>query len=103
MDKARKFKEMLQGANPDIGLLQTYVKEVRRASWLDKLGPKTVRFGVASIAGVALEAALPTGVSAVAGFALGGFDFFLLDKIARGWRPNSFIENSLEPFLKPKD
>ena len=35
MDRARKFKEMLRDANPDVGLIRAYTNEVKKGTWLD--------------------------------------------------------------------
>ncbi|HLG46236.1 MAG TPA: hypothetical protein VKY24_08355 [Reyranella sp.] len=102
MDKARRFKEMLVGANPDVGLFESYISEVKRDIWLDRLGPKTMRFGLFAVAGAAIDALAPTGLGTAAGLTLGGFDTFVLDKIVRGWRPNTFVEGRLLPFVEAK-
>lgn len=99
MDRARKFKEMLRGANPDTGLLATYIAESTKESWLSKLAPKSVRFSIVTAAGLGVDALLPTGIGTMAGVAIGSFDTFVLDKLFQGWRPNSFVENQVLPFL----
>ncbi len=100
IDKSRKWKSMLVGLNPDVGLLGSYNAEIAKDSWLASLLPKPLRFSFFTGAGLALDAL--TGVP-VAGVALGAFDYFILDKIGRGWRPNTFIDNSLLPFLQNDD
>jgi len=103
MDKARKFKEMLQKANPDVGLVQTYADEVKKGTWLDGLAPKSVRFGVFTLGGAALDLFMGTGLTTtMAGVGLAGFDQFVVDKLVRGWRPNTFIENELRPLVYSK-
>jgi hypothetical protein len=99
MDKSRKFKEMLRNANPDVGLVRAYAEEVKKDTWLDKLAPKSIRFGVVALGGATLDAILPTGLGTAAGVGLGAFDTFVLDRIVRGWRPNTFIEDDLRDFL----
>lgn len=95
LGKAEKFKSMLRQGNPDVGLVQTYNKEVSKLSWVDTLPGKTVRFVVASAAGLAANVWAPGS-----GFAVGGINTFFLDRILKGWRPNQFIEGSYKNFFR---
>jgi hypothetical protein len=103
LDKAERFKSMLQKANPDTGLLKAYVQEVTKETWLDALAPKAVRFGMFTLSAAAFEALFPSGVGLALGVGTGVFDQFVLDKLARGWRPNTFIDNVLRPFAFGED
>lgn len=102
LDKAQRIKSMIQKTNPDVGLLGAYVKEVGKDSWLDRLAPKTARFGVFTVAGLVLEAVAPLGVGTVLGISTSAFDHFVVDKLAKGWRPNTFIDKTLQPFVDGK-
>jgi hypothetical protein len=104
MDKARRFKkEILQGANPDIGLVRTYTDAMKKGTWMEKLAPKPVRFGVVTIGGLALEALNPSGLGMALSVGLNAADAFILDKIFKGWRPNSFIEKNFRPFIGERE
>ena len=97
MDKARRFKKMLVNANPDMGLLGSYLQEVKKGTWLDGLIAKTARFSIFNIAAPLLEQ-LTTGTQFISQIG-NAVDAFILDRMARGWRPNMFVEKELLPFM----
>jgi hypothetical protein len=98
--KADKFKSWLEKQSMDRDLMREYYKEVARETFLDRLPPKSMRFGIFTGAGFAVDALFPTGLATTAALGLGLFDSFLLDKFTRGWRPNQFIEGELQPVFK---
>lgn len=98
MDNAQRFREMLRKINPDDGFLGTYLKEVAKGTFLDRLGPKSIRMGVSFVSGTVLDAYVSGGLP-VFSTAITAFDGFFLDNLVKGWRPNKFIENSLVPFV----
>lgn len=101
LDKAGKFKEMIDTSKPDSSLLQAYVNEASKKNWIETLPVKVLRFvtatGLSEIAGL-LTTGTP-GVGSAAGMAIGAADAFLLDKIRVGWRPHQFVQGPLTSFV----
>jgi hypothetical protein len=101
LDKAAKFKEWIQKTNPDAGLIREYHKPVTATTWADRLGPKSVRFAVATGLGMLADMVAPTGLGTAAGMAIGAADALMLDRLIKGWRPNQFINDRYQPFVRP--
>ena len=99
LSEAEKFKKWLTKANPDIGLIQSYYKEVTKKSWVETLPGKAIRFVVAAGAGFGAAAA----GGPAAGLGVGATNSFLLDRILKGWRPNRFIEGPYKKFVGGTD
>jgi hypothetical protein len=100
---AEQFRKWLHSQNPDASLLREYQAAATAKTWADKLPTKGIRFAIATGLGLAGEVVMPTGISTMAGIAIGAGDTFLLDKIVKGWRPNQFIENRMRSFVKGND
>jgi hypothetical protein len=43
----------------------------------------------------------PTGLGTTAEMAIGAADALLLDRLIKGWRPNQFINDRYQPFVRP--
>jgi hypothetical protein len=98
--QAERFKEWLRKQGGTEDLRESYCKEVAHLDWADKLPPKTLRWLLITGAGIALGAAAGPVAGTAAATALSAGDFFLLDKLLKGWKPNQFIEGSLKQFLR---
>jgi hypothetical protein len=100
LDNSDNFRRFVANQNPDKKLIQSYMEEIKKVSWLDRLPSKTSRFFIANGLGFALDIFLGSGVNSVA-LALGysAMDTFLLDRIINGWKPNQFIDDKLLPFV----
>jgi hypothetical protein len=70
------------------------LREKSRVDWLDSLPVKTMRFGLFTGLGQLADFLAP-GSSAATGIV----DTFLVEKLAKQWRPHFFIENHLRSFL----
>ena len=102
--EAEKFKVWLSATDEDVALRDEYCKSVASIDWADRLAPKSLRFlvmtGLSAAAGILMTPA--AGVAA--GIGLSATDYFLLDRLVKGWRPNQFIEGTLKHFVeKPAD
>lgn len=90
LDKSHRYREWMQGLNPDEKIVKAYWRDVTAEKWFQQFPTKIIRylicFGVDAID-------KPTGLS------LSVIDSFFLEKIIGGWRPSHFIENKLKPFL----
>jgi hypothetical protein len=96
LDKADEFKHWIRVTNPDVGLLQSYLREVTENTWADRLPGKALRLSIATGLG------LIPGVGPGLGFAESAFDTLMLDRLAKGWRPNRFIQGPYRKFLEPR-
>ena len=102
LDSAVRFRTWLQKQEPDIDLVDAYYREVTKSTWVEKLPTKVMRWAFLAIAGVVLELK-GAGVGGVAATGIAGAaDSLLVDKLARGWRPNQFVDTGLREFLSPK-
>lgn len=99
LEKSAKFKEWLRGVHPDVGLLAEYHRASMAGTWVDKLPTKTVRFVCFTGLGLAIDAAVPTGLGTATGIALGAADTFVIDKLLKGWKPHQFIDDHLSEFV----
>lgn len=102
INKGDRFKEWLRGRNADEGLIREYQREVSKESWFNSLPSKAARFSFFAATGYGLESLLG-GAGVAAGLALSAADGFLLDRLARGWKPSQFIEGPLADFVKRED
>ena len=100
LDDARKFKDWLKNAHPEIGLAKEYFEAATAKTWVDKLPAKSFRFAFFTGAGLVTDLVAPTGLATTAGLALAAGDSFLLDNVLRGWRPNQFVDEKLSEFVK---
>lgn len=100
VEKAERFKTWLDGQSPDRELIKAYYEAVIKETWVDKLPAKSVRWGVFTAAGLALDAATGGVGGTIAGVGLSIVDSFFLDKLVKGWRPHHFIEEDLNPMLR---
>ncbi|WCL50650.1 hypothetical protein [Leptospira sp. GIMC2001] len=94
VEKSLKFKEWISEKADDHELIKEYFKEVNSGSLIDKIPGKTVRWSFFTTAGFIIGSAVESGlVGTGAGIALSAFDAFVLDLIAKGWKPNLFIDS----------
>jgi hypothetical protein len=89
-DKSQRFREWVQGVNPDEKLVQAYLRDVTAEDWISKLPSKTLRYFVGTVVGL---------VAPVVGLALSAADSLFLEKMLGGWRPSHFVQRQLKPFV----
>lgn len=90
LDKSQRFREWIQGVNPDEKIVSEYLKDVTSEGWISKLPGKTLRY----VLGTAIGA---TGT--IPGLLFSAADTYLVDKMLGGWRPSHFINKTYKPFL----
>ena len=98
--QAREFKAWVKSKPEDTDLRRAYVAEVSKLGWSEKLPPRASRFGIFGAANTALSFLATPAVGAIAGSALSAVDYFLLDRIANGWKPNQFVYGPLLDFVR---
>lgn len=94
LDRAEKFKEFLQGVNPDEKLVKEYWAQVTSEGWVNSLPVKIVRYVLGSAIGA---------IEPVTGHAYSATDSFLIERILAGWRPNHFVQGQLNKFTAQSD
>lgn len=99
--EAQQFKSWIKGQPEDGDMRKAYLAEVGRLSWCDKVPRKSARWAIFTATGIALSSVTAPAVGAITGAALSAIDYFLVDQIAQGWKPNQFVEGPLREFLGP--
>jgi hypothetical protein len=102
LDQRRKFREWIAGRPFDADLVAEYIRAVTAGSWLDKLPNKTMRWLIVTGAGIGTDLVLPTGIGTLAGVGLSAFDAFVLERLAKGWRPDQFVNGPLKKMVEQK-
>ncbi len=100
VQRSSHFKDWLKKQGSTEDLRKPYCQEIAHLDWADNLPPKSLRWLLVTGAGVALGATAGPIAGTVAATALSAGDFFLLDKLLKGWKPNQFIEGPLKQFLR---
>jgi hypothetical protein len=93
-EQAARFKGWLAKYPDSSDLNREYLKAVCNVGWAEKLPPKVVRFLLFTAVGGALSGGLATGA------ALNALDYFLVDQLVKGWKPNQFVEGPLRKFVQ---
>lgn len=106
LKKADDFRAWLDVRSPDEDLVRSYFKEASKDSWLAKEPAKKLRWMIPAAAGFAsfipgIAPFLPDAALTVPTAALGltAIDQLVIERVARGWRPSSFIDNELRPLV----
>jgi hypothetical protein len=104
LKRAKRFRHWLRNQPPSEKLIKAYFDEVTKGSWIDKLPVKTARWSIFMGAGRALDHLAGTGdLGTAAGVGLSAADFFLFDRLAKGWKPNQFVDKALQNFVAGRD
>jgi hypothetical protein len=100
---AQKFRQWVSNQPEDVDLRRAYLTEVTKVGWAGKLPQKAARWGLVTAASTALSVLGGPVVGTAATIGLSALDAFIVDKLARGWKPNQFVEGPLRQFLHPGD
>ena len=98
MEHAKEFKHWISNQEPSESLVRDYYSEITAGTWADKLPSKVLRFALFTGAGFLTDLLMPTGIGTLTGLGLGAGDAFLVDKLAKGWKPNTFIDGPFREF-----
>ena len=102
LEKADKFKYWLNNIEDDKNLLSEYNKAVTSETWVDKLPGKSFRWTFFTGVGFTIDMLGAGGIGTAIGTAISAGDTFILDKLIKGWKPNTFVNNELDDFIKQK-
>ncbi len=100
LDKSEKFSDWLRNKTPDTNLIKEYFREVTTDSWIDKLPSKMLRWALFTGVGLGVDLLGAGGVGTMTGIGVSAFDAFLIENILKGWKPNQFIDGTLDKFVK---
>lgn len=100
MRQAEKFKNWLQKQGGSEDLRKAYCQDVAHVDWADKLPARPLRWLIMTAVSLGVGAVTNPATGAVATTALSAGDYFLLDKLLKGWKQNHFIERPLKGFLR---
>jgi uncharacterized membrane protein YtjA (UPF0391 family) len=92
---AERFKKWVTELQGDERILEEYIREVSSISWAEKLPAKVLRWALFT----AIGEMAASHFGGVAGAAAGLADALFVDRIAKGWRPNEFVEGEVRKFL----
>lgn len=98
---SRRFRQWLKDQDPNIDLVQAYYKEVTSSTWIEKLPSKVLKWTtLAAIDAVLSLAQINPAIGIATSTVLSFADSFVIEKMARGWKPNQFVERHLQSFVK---
>lgn len=100
IDETAKFRSWLTGLPPDASIIEEFHKAVNRETILDRLPGRSARFSFFTGAGIAADLMATGGLGTAVGLGLSAFDTFVVDGLAKGWRPNSFVGKIKDEVLK---
>jgi hypothetical protein len=92
IEQADKFKDWIDKIPPDKDLLTKYLDSMNSKSFLEGFPGRELKFSIMGAAGIAIGASIAGIPGALAGLGLNAFETYFLGHLAKGWRPNSFIE-----------
>jgi len=100
LDKSAKFRDWLKNIDKDRNILKEYHNAVTKETWVDKLPTKILRWAFFMGAGELADLIITGEIGPLIGLGLSLGDTFILERIIQGWKPNVFVENKLNPFVK---
>ena len=101
LDSADKFRHWLHQQPPDTNLVRAYYQETIKDTWAEKLPAKSTRWSIFTGIGLGIDALGAGGLGTAASVAVSAVDAFLVDKLAKGWKPHQFVERDLKSLFVP--
>lgn len=101
LDSADKFRHWLHQQPPDTNLVRAYYQETIKDTWAEKLPAKSTRWSIFTGIGLVIDALGAGGLGTAASVAVSAVDAFLIDKLAKGWKPHQFVEKDLKLLFTP--
>lgn len=101
--KAKSLREWLDGQAPDADLVRAYTEEAARRHGIDAVPAASQRWVLPVIGDSAAMGADPHAAFMISGalVAYGLAEKFVIKRYFEGWRPASFVDKHLQPFVKP--
>lgn len=92
IEKSYKFKHWIQHKGDNANLIKEYYQAISEKTWIQKLPSKILRFSIFTGTGIIADAFITGGIGTIIGVALGFGDNFLIDNLAKGWKPDQYID-----------
>lgn len=99
LQHAGAFRSWLDSQSPDENLVKSYFAEATRNRWLASAPVKELRWFLPLAAGFTFFLPGAEFVAPATATALGVIDRFVIDRFAQGWRPSTFVDSTLRPFV----
>lgn len=99
VEESEKFKKWIVGIDQNESIAKEYFKEINSVEWIDRIPGKAMRYLAFTGTSTAIGFLASPIVGAASAAALSAADAFILDKIAKGWKPNHFVDGHLKKFL----
>lgn len=99
LEKSKKFKHWLQRKDDNAAIIKEYYRSISEKSWIEKLPSKLLRFSIFTGAGILADSLVTGGLGTLTGVALCFGDNFIIEKLAKGWKPDQYIDE-LGTFVK---
>jgi hypothetical protein len=101
LGEAEQLKAWLDTQTPDADLVKSYLLEATKKRWIDSRPVKELRWTLPTSVGFGFFLPIPGAdlIAPSAAAALTAADRFLVTRLAGGWRPASFIDTKLRPFV----
>lgn len=101
--KAKPFREWLDGQTADADLVRAFGEEMAKKHGISALPGGELRWTLPVLGDASATVIEPHLAAAVSAglVAYGLLDKFMIERYFTGWRPASFIDKQLRPFVKP--
>jgi hypothetical protein len=100
LEEAEKFRSWLDDQAPTSDLVASYYAEATKKNPLNGGVVKKLRWWAPKAVGFMPPPPVPLGelIPPAAAVVMEGFDRFVLERLAKGWRPGVFVNEKLSPF-----
>lgn len=101
LERADKFKEWLKNIEQDKSVLSEYISAIGKESILENAQVKTYKWYFMQSLSTLIDIAGGGGLASnLTNLALSAGDEFLINNLAKGWKPNFFVDTDLKGFTK---
>lgn len=99
LENSKKFNNWLQSQESSTTVINEYYKAISKNSWIEKLPSKTLRFTILTGTGILADTLIAGGWGTTIGVTLSLGDNFILEKLAKGWKPDQYV-NEIKKFVQ---
>lgn len=101
LDRAEKFKVWLAQVDDDKSLINQYIQDISKESWVENAQVKSLRWlffeGLSAVMGAP---GVGTVVNQLTDLTLSAGNEFLLSNLLEKWKPNTFVNGDLNRFMR---
>ena len=92
LEKSKKFKHWLHQKDDNVSIIKEYYQSISDKSWIQKLPSKLLKFSLFTGAGIFADTFVTGGLGTVLGVTSGSADNFIVENLAKGWKPDQYID-----------